>query len=117
MPLHHYRMDAVLVSLSPFSTETVGSSESGTTSLVNVLGGHTAGSTETWGEDCPSVSVHYNWGEEIPVRKARGPRRNADRQGDSAGVAPSTPHPRPVMVPRLSPALGEGGVRVFHSCR
>ena len=82
----------LFVSLS-FSTETVGSSESGTTSLINVLGGHTAGSTETWGEDCPSVSVHDNGGEEIPAWKARGLSRNADRQGDSAGVAPSTPDP------------------------
>ena len=55
--------------------------------------------------ECAQQSLLGRW-------KARGPRRNADRRGDSAGVAPSTPHPRPAMLPGLSPAMGEGGVRV-----
>lgn len=112
-PLHHYRMDAVFV--FPFSTEKVGSSESGSTSLVNVFGGHTAGSTGMWGGECPSVSVQ----RACPTIRAGDPCSEGDGEEEcrQAGrLSSSRPfHPRPVMVPRLPPALGEGGVCVFHS--
>lgn len=112
-PLHHYHMNAVFI--SPFSTEKVDSSESRTTSLVNILGGHTAGSMETWGGECPSVSVPrvcttIGAGDPCSEDKREEECRQAGRLSWSRPF-----HPRPVTVPRLSPALGEGGVCVFHS--